>query len=241
MHLFRHLFLAASGALAIVLVASAVRAAPPPDSDGRIAIAPVAPGLPGFSVPMRSMRELRYAGMVRQETDFTCGAAALATVLQQMFGRSISEREIINDMLAHTDREEVRSRGFSMLDMKHYLERHGLRGRGYKIDARVLMTVKIPVIALQTTRQYAHFVVLKRIHAGIAYIADPALGHRQIPVEEFVAAWNGIVFAVLGDGRQADNALVASSIPRAAQDRAAIVTRALPPLQEFGLFGIDTF
>lgn len=187
------------------------------------------------------MRDLRYANMVRQQKDFTCGAAALATILQQMFGRATTEQDIIEDMLAHTDPDLVRRQGFSLLDMKHYLDRNGLRGRGYKIDAATLGTVKIPVIALQTTRGYAHFVVVKRIHEGIVYIADPALGHRQTSLEEFVAGWNGVVFAVLGDGRRVDNALVASSTSIGAPQRAAIVTRSLPPQQEFGLFGIDTF
>lgn len=202
---------------------------------------PIVPGLSSVPAKLKSMRDMRFANMVRQQYDFTCGAAALATILQQTFGWNTSEQEIIRDMLAHTDPEIVRARGFSMLDMKHYVERRGLRGRGYQIDAKRLLDVSIPVIALQTTRGYAHFVVVKRIRDGLVYIADPALGHRQVTVDEFVAGWNGIVFAVLGDGRKNNNTLVESSNPIAAGQRAAIVTRLLPPQQEFGLFGIDTF
>lgn len=187
------------------------------------------------------MRDLRFKDMVRQERDFTCGAAALATVLQQLYGRPTTEQEIIRNMLENTDAKLVRERGFSLLDMKQYLERIGLRGRGYQIDGNTLSTIKIPVIALQTTRGYAHFVVVKRVQDGIAYIADPALGHRQMPVHEFVAAWNGIVFAVLGDGRMSVNTLQQSAQSLGSMQRAAIVTRSLPPQQEFGLFGRDMF
>lgn len=202
---------------------------------------PIVPGMATVPAQVRSMQDMRFANMVRQQYDYTCGAAALATILQQTFGRRIGEQEIIRDMLAHTDPEIVRSRGFSMLDMKGYVERIGLRGRGYQIDAKTLPDVSIPVIALQTTRGYAHFVVVKRIRHGVVYLADPALGHRQLSIDEFVAGWNGIVFAVLGDGRRKDNPLVDSSVPLAAAQREGVVTRSLPPQQEFGLFGIDTF
>lgn len=232
-------FFTACTALLFALAAPAARAA---DAEpAAIPIGHVVPGLPGVAVRMQSMRDLRFAHIVRQQQDFTCGAAALATILQQMFGRATSEQDIIDDMLAHTDPALARSRGFSMLDMKDYLERAGLRGRGYRIGADALQTIRIPVIALQTTRGYAHFVVVKRVHAGIVHIADPVLGHRQLPLDEFVAAWNGIVFAVLGDGRRQENALRASAVSRSAGRRADLVTRRLPPQQEFGLFAIDTF
>lgn len=207
-----------------------------------IPIGNVVPGVPMMPMQIKSMRDMRYNNMVRQEQDFTCGAAALATILQYVFGRPIAEREIIRNMLEYTDAKIAQERGFSLLDMKNYLERVGLRGRGYRIDSSSLVTIKIPVIALQqTTQGYAHFVVVKRVYGGIVYIADPALGHRQMPVDEFVAAWNGIVFAVLGNGLKHDNALLESAKSLASAQRAEIVTRTLPPQQEFGLLGINRF
>ena len=32
------------------------------------------------------------------------------------------------------------------------------------------------------------------------YLADPALGNKIMPKEEFLNSWNGIVFAVIGRG-----------------------------------------
>jgi predicted double-glycine peptidase len=223
------------------LSAGAAHAGATRDSAPALHVGHMVPGAPGVAVRIKSMRDLRYTNMVRQQRDFTCGAAALATVLQQMYGRATTEQEIIQDMLANTDANLVRERGFSLLDMKNYLERVGLRGRGYRIDGNTLLTLKIPVIALQTTRGYAHFVVVKRVDGDMVYIADPALGHRQMRLDEFVAGWNGIVFAVLGDGRKASNTLVESARSLGSAQRAGIVTRSVPPQQEFGLFGMDTF
>ena len=44
--------------------------------------------LPGGAVvfkPIQSIRERKFADLVQQKTDFSCGAAALATILRQAF------------------------------------------------------------------------------------------------------------------------------------------------------------
>ncbi|MGV8898817.1 MAG: C39 family peptidase [Burkholderiaceae bacterium] len=199
--------------------------------------------VPGMSLTTKtitSMHDMRYSNIVRQEKDFTCGAAALATILQNVFGRSTTEGEIVEDILKNTDEKIARQQGFSLLDMKKYVERIGLRGRGYQIDKNSLLSTKIPVIALQNTRGYPHFVVVKRVHNDTVYIADPILGHRQVPLDEFIADWNGIVFAVVGAGLVSENVMLESAKSIALNQRADIATRMLPPQKEFG-FSLDSF
>ena len=198
------------------------------------------PGMALTTKTVKSMQEMRYSNIIRQEKDFTCGAAALATILQNVFGRSTTEREIVEDILKNTDENIVRQQGFSLLDMKKYVERIGLRGRGYQIDKNSLLSIKIPVIALQNTRGYPHFVVVKRVLNDTVYIADPILGHRQVPLDEFIAGWNGIVFAVVGAGLVSENVLLESAKSIALNQRADIATRMLSPQKEFG-FGLDSF
>ena len=69
---------------------------------------------------------------MQQKTDFSCGAAALATILRQAYWLDVDEQQIIEGMLAHADRT-VRVQGFSMLDMKRYVESLGMRARGYRV------------------------------------------------------------------------------------------------------------
>ena len=38
-----------------------------------------------YTTPVQSMRENRYANLVRQQTDYSCGAASLATILSYAF------------------------------------------------------------------------------------------------------------------------------------------------------------
>jgi predicted double-glycine peptidase len=237
--LIRPVFIACLSVLACIGISTGQVMA---QSTPAIMIGGLVPGAPVLSKQIKSLRDLRYQNVVRQEWDFTCGAAALSTILQYVYGRTASERDIIADMLKHTDAKTVQQNGFSLLDMKKYVERAGLRGRGYQIDRNSLLTLKIPVIALQTTRGFPHFVVVKRIQDGVAYIADPALGNRQMPLDEFVAAWNGIVFAVVGAGLKQENVLLEDRTENSIlAQRAGIVTRMLPQQQEFGLLGLDSF
>ncbi len=52
------------------------------------------------------------------------------------------------------------------------------------------------MIILFTSGSYSHFVVLKGIHDGNAYIADPAYGNRSMPIETFEENWNEVIFIV---------------------------------------------
>ena len=107
-----------------------------------------------------SMRERRFINLVEQKTDFSCGAAALATLLNEAYGWQFSEADVIQGMLAEADLDLVRTQGFSMLDMKRYAQTIGLRARGYRIQPEQLEQVKIPSIVLIDVRGYKHFVVM---------------------------------------------------------------------------------
>ncbi|MDY7580403.1 MULTISPECIES: C39 family peptidase [Pseudomonas] len=168
---------------------------------------------------VQSIRERRFADIVEQKTDFSCGAAALATVLRQAYWLDVNEDEIIKGMLQNADQELVRVQGFSMLDMKRYVESIGMRARGYRIPAQSLESVNIPVVVLLDIRGYKHFVVLQRTQKDWVYIGDPVLGHKRYSHEDFIKGWNGIVFAVIGPGYDKTNALLSPPAPLTAKNQ----------------------
>lgn len=176
--------------------------------------------LPGGNLAFKqieSMRELRFSNLVEQKTDFSCGAAALATILRQAYRFDVDEAFVINGMLLGADHEMVRNQGFSMLDMKRYIENIGMRARGYRIPPEGLEQLKVPVVVLQEVRGYKHFVVLQRTRNGHVYIGDPVLGHKRYSLEEFTEGWNGIVFAVIGPEYDRANALLTPPEPLTAK------------------------
>lgn len=162
---------------------------------------------------VQSIRERRFANIVEQKTDFSCGAAALATVLRQGYWLDVNEDQIIQGMLAHADQDLVRTQGFSMLDMKRYVESIGMRARGYRIPPERLESVTIPVVVLLDIRGYKHFVVMQRAQKDWVYIADPVLGQKRFTHDDFIDGWNGIVFAIIGPGYDKANALLSPPEP----------------------------
>ncbi|MCO2109246.1 peptidase C39 [Pseudomonas aeruginosa] len=135
-----------------------------------------------------------------------------------------------------------KTQGFSMLDMKRYVESMGMRARGYRIEAAQLEQLKIPAIVLMEIRGYKHFVVLQRTQGEYVYVGDPALGHKRYALTEFAKGWNGIVFAVIGQGYDRGNPLLTPPEPLTARNR---LDRFKPvrdaELMEFGFIQSDFF
>jgi predicted double-glycine peptidase len=156
------------------------------------------PGLSGgrFDAPIASLRETRFRWVVRQERDFSCGSAALATLLRYHYGLALSEADVFADMWRHGDQEQIRKLGFSLLDIKRYLAARGLRADGYKVGLAQVAAAATPGIALITVNRYRHFVVVKGVAGGRVLVGDPALGMRAMSAKQFEASWNGIFFVI---------------------------------------------
>ncbi|MFO7582943.1 C39 family peptidase [Guyparkeria sp.] len=162
--------------------------------------------------PVISMQERRYQNLVRQKYDFSCGAASLATLLRYAYGLQLDEEIVLAGLMGVADQEQVRARGFSLLEMKLYLEQLGYRGRGYRIDLERLETINVPTIVLMDVNGYHHFVVLRHARDGYVHVADPALGNRRYSFEEFIESWpSQTVFAVIGPGFDRHTVLLEST------------------------------
>ncbi len=164
-----------------------------------------------------SFQDRKFKDIVRQRTDFSCGAAAVATIFNYAYGLGTSETQVLVNMLRVADREVVRTKGFSLLDMKRYVEAIGMRGEGYQVDFETLYDLRVPVVVLLDTRGYKHFVVLRKARDGYVQIADPALGNRVLWQGEFEAAWNGVVFAILAQNYDETNILANPPAPLTAR------------------------
>lgn len=198
-------------------------------------------GLAPLRKPLRSFRDLRFADVMRQRYDFSCGSAALATLLHYGYGLKVSETGLIKEMLVGADPDEVRRNGFSMLDMKRLVGRLGMRAHGYRIEPQALYRLQMPVIALLDSKGYKHFVLVKGASSGRVFVADPALGHRVLFERDFVAGWNGIVLAVIADRPLLASRLTGERGSYALQRRLYALEYATtpPPVVELGLVHAD--
>ncbi|WP_163577959.1 C39 family peptidase [Halomonas faecis] len=201
--------------------------------------------VPGTSVTkeVQSIRERRFENLIPQETDFSCGAASLATILKYAYGRSdITEVEVLEGMFEVADQEVAERMGFSLLDLRNYVDSIGLRARGYEIEQDALDAVSIPVIVLLDLAGYQHFVVLKKVSGDRVYIGDPALGNKVMERSKFVEAWNNIIFAVIGENFDTHTVLLDPAQPLTAR-RLTDVFSPVPKQQllDFGFRHAEVF
>ncbi|HUY68260.1 MAG TPA: C39 family peptidase [Alphaproteobacteria bacterium] len=150
----------------------------------------------GMVVAVKSMKELRDSRIVHQKYDFSCGSAAIATLLTYSYDEPTTERQAFKAMYAAGDRKTIRKVGFSLLDMQKYLRKVGIRADGYKVSLERLRSLHLPAITLISPHGYNHFVVLRGWEGNSIILADPSRGLRRIPVEDFAAMWKGIVFVL---------------------------------------------
>jgi uncharacterized protein len=148
-----------------------------------------------------SLLELRQQNVVIQKWDLSCGAAALATLLRYQLADSVSEREVAKGLISRAEYiarpELVRIReGFSMLDLKRYVETRGYRGEGYgKLELDDLIE-RAPIIVPIKAHGYNHFVVFRGVRGNRVLLADPAWGNRTMSTERFMRSW--IEFPTVG-------------------------------------------
>lgn len=150
-----------------------------------------------MSLNVQSFQEQKYQATIAQEHDFSCGSAALATLLSYNYGIPVSETAVFNDMILNGNKKVISELGFSLLDIKNYLTRRGLELNGYRAPLSKLAEVRLPAIVLLNVRGYKHFVVLEGIENERVLLADPANGMRSEPIGVFQSQWSGIFFLVL--------------------------------------------
>ena len=142
--------------------------------------------------------EIRQQNVVIQKWDYSCGAASLATLLKYQHDDHVTERMVAEAMLKRTDPLKVKVRGgFSLLDLKRYVESRGLKGKGYlDMDLNGLIEVA-PAIVPVNLGDYNHFVVFRGVMDGQALLSDPAFGNRTVDIKVFDKSWvNRIGFIV---------------------------------------------
>jgi len=144
--------------------------------------------------PVRSLLEARHHDVIIQTWDLSCGAAALATLLKYEWGMPVTEKQVANGLMARREYIEnpnlVQIReGFSLLDLKRYVEAHGFKGEGLgQLDFNELVEnapIMVPVNALG----YNHFVIFRGVMRDRVLLADPAWGNRTMTTDKFQLMW----------------------------------------------------
>jgi len=144
-----------------------------------------------------SLKEARFKRTVRQQYDFSCGSAAVATLLTYHYNFPVTEQQAFVEMFEHGNQEKIRREGFSLLDIRNFLMSRGFEADGYEVPLEKLNETSTPAIVLIIEHGYHHFVVVKGVRNGRVLVGDPATGTRAMSRESFEEKWQDhIVFVI---------------------------------------------
>jgi len=134
------------------------------------------------------------AAVVRQTSDYSCGAAALATLLTHDLGDPTTEGAIIGTILEALAPDQAALRqqmGFSLLDLQRAARKRGYAAWGFRLPSAALERLRGPMIVALRPPGREHFAVLRGAHDGLVRLADPARGWVTWARQDFLGAWLG--------------------------------------------------
>jgi hypothetical protein len=114
--------------------------------------------------------------------------------LQYQWGDPATERDVAlglmkrKEYVEHPELVQIRE-GFSLLDLKRYVEGHGYKGIGLGgldfDDLNSAAPMMVPVDA----NGYNHFVIFRGTFGNRVLLADPAWGNRTVTIDKFQRMW----------------------------------------------------
>jgi len=147
-----------------------------------------------------SWKALKQRHVVMQQYDYSCGAAALATVARYYWGDPVTEEGFLLAILATLSREEVRDRmenGLSMTDLKNAAVAGGYQAVMGRRTLAQMTELKAPVIVRLVQNDYEHFVVFRGVLKDRVFIADPIRGNLRMSIQQFDLQWQDDVILVM--------------------------------------------
>jgi predicted double-glycine peptidase len=162
-----------------------------PKNEFQLPMKTVGGGVTPEAVSMKPLSDFKYEHIVRQAYDYSCGSAALTTILRFHLGIDVTEQQVMEGMLEHGEKDKIiQRRGFSLLDMKRYVASLGSVGAGFRAEVSDLQKLEEPAIVPIDYAGSKHFVVFRGIRNGRVLLADPSAGHIAFSVDDFAKLWD---------------------------------------------------
>lgn len=124
--------------------------------------------------------------IVLQDGYKECGAASLLSIIHYYKG-SISMARLVE--LTNTNKE-----GTNFYQLKQAAEKLGFNANGYKTNNyNTVQEIETPFIIQIIDKNYEHFCVVYTMKKNKVVVMDPAIGQREILIEEFKNIWTGYI------------------------------------------------
>lgn len=132
---------------------------------------------------VKSYKDKKDAGVVKQDLDYSCGASSLATILTYFYQNPTSERQILDDMAL----SDVMA---SFSDLAIVSQKYGFVAKGFTTNYDTLSKLKIPAIVYLNHKRSDHFSVVRAIDNDRVYLSDSSWGNRVLSKKQFEQTWH---------------------------------------------------
>lgn len=131
-------------------------------------------------------KSYRDAEIEKQDKDYSCGAASLATILRYFYGIETDEAAVL-EKVPNLDGDL--SASFAELSMA--ANRYGFKTISVEADFKKLVQLKIPALAYVRHEGQDHFTVIRGVDklSGRVWLADSSWGNRFFTRHQFMRLW----------------------------------------------------
>jgi len=137
-------------------------------------------------------RNIRYQGVVGQTSYYTCGPAAVATLLRYYYGINTSETEILDlshQAIKESGKNPEAGKGINAFALQKALAKKGISSKGIKsVPAKLSDYFNrggVPLI-LHVTKPQLHYVLAVGMIGDWVVIADPSWGRQIIHLNDLI-------------------------------------------------------
>ena len=137
---------------------------------------------------VKSYQELKNERIVRQNYEESCGAASLATLLNLIDDKKLSELDLLQVM----SEKELYTDMVSFADLNDAVKKLGYESKAYKIDKEILKKlVNVPMLVkIEDDPRFPHFVVIINHKGNYLQVLDPSHGEYISSKSQFFSIWD---------------------------------------------------
>lgn len=168
-------------------VGQAKKSAPPPTSPP-----PVRDPAHRTRIWVGNYIRIKQQNIVMQRRDYSCGAAALATITKYYWEDNVNEDLFLRALDHILTDEEIKDRienGLAMSDLRRAAVAVGYQAIVGRLTFEKLTESKVPLIVGISPGGHDHFVVYRGTDFDWVYVADSIRGNVRLPVADFRKQW----------------------------------------------------
>lgn len=137
--------------------------------------------LKSMSCHATSYIELKFKGIIKQESDSTCGIASLANILKTNYLIKKNELDLLNHLRIKPE--------YSFKDLSLIAYKYQIDTLGVKLPLSQLSNINMPAILHINRLGIGHFVILKNVTSTYVQVSDPAWGNLNYTHAQFEKYW----------------------------------------------------